>query len=412
MSDGATDQLVEGLRDLLCDLPDPVRLIDREGQPLYRNTAALVLPPEGLGHVCGVEGSGGKSSCPACRLEEVFNRGSVQRWHVVMPRSKPPGSRDYFEVTQCPIRDADGRVCCALELLRDDTVNIGLQHYLIGDAEQQRSDSERHSVQAQSLSSELGELRNTQTDYLFRDRMSALGELATSLSHEIHTPLGAILSSADLLQRTIGRLVREAGEVGEGGEGGDIKRMARKLEALQASAEVVGEGARRIHGVLRALRDFARLDESPQKQVDIHDGLESTLKLLHFRMGDRIRVIREYGEVAPLTCRPDALNQVFMNLLLNATQAIPERGEITIRTRVADGQTIVQISDTGCGIAKPDLKRIFDLGFSRRGSSGLGLPLCRKIVEVHGGSIDIESSSGEGTMFTLRLPGSAETNES
>ena len=409
MNEGPGEQWVEALSDLLADLPDPVRLVDRDGRALYRNAAALVFPPEGLGHLCSRERSGGKSSCPACRLDEVFNRGGTQRWHVVRPRSSPPGSRDYFEVTLCPIRDADGRVCCALELLRDETVNFGVQHYLIGDAEQQRRDSERHSDQAQSLSSELGELRDTQTDYLFRDRMSALGELATSLSHEIHTPLGAILSSADLLQRTIGRLAREAGEQTDGV---DLRRMTRKLEALETSAEIVGEGARRIHGVLRALRDFARLDESPQKQVDIHEGLESTLKLLQFRMGDRIRVIREYGEIAPLTCRPDALNQVFMNLLLNATQAIPERGEITIHTRSVDGQAVVQIRDSGCGIAEADLERVFDLGFSRRGSSGLGLPLCRKIVEEQGGSIQIESSPGEGTTFTVRLPASDGAAES
>jgi len=404
VGDSRSETLAALLEAFVDDLPDPVRLIDRDGRVHYRNAAALALPADGLGHVCESPISGGKNSCPGCRIEELFARGSTQRWHVMVPREDLPGTREYFEVTQCAVRDADGSICCAVETLRNETANLGLQHYLMGESEEQRNESERHAGKAKELKTALGTLRDEQTDVLSRDRVSALGQLAASLSHEIHTPLGAILSSADLLERTLDKLARG---IAEQDERTDLAALGRKLETLAESANIVCEGARRIHGVLSALRNFARIDEAPWKQVELSEGLDSTLKLLQFRMGDRIKVVRDYGNVGTVTCRPEALNQVCMNLLVNAIQAIPERGEITVRTRRESGDVVISIGDTGVGISAEDRERIFELGFTKRrsaGGSGLGLALSRKIVEDHGGSIAIESRPGGGTTFIVRIP--------
>jgi signal transduction histidine kinase len=398
------DSVARLLESLAADLPDPVRMIDRDGCVLYRNAAALAFPPEGLGHLCANEISGGPGSCPACRLEELYRRGASQRWHVVVPRDDLPGARAYYEVTLAAVRDDDGSVCCAVEMLRDETANLGLQHYLMGESEEQQNESRRQSEQTRKLESELGNLRDEQTDVLFRDRVSAMGQVAASMSHEIHTPLGALLSSADLLQRTLEKTARQ---IDEQGDAFDVAAFRRKLGALISSADVIGEGGRRIHGVLNALRNFARVDEAPWKQVELSEGLESTLKLLQFRMGDRIKIERDYGDVGPVSCRPDALNQVFMNLLQNAIQAIPEQGRITVRTRREDGDVVISIGDTGVGIAPESRQRIFESGFTRRsksGGSGLGLALSRKIVTDHGGDITVESEPGHGTTFHIRIP--------
>jgi len=251
--------------------------------------------------------------------------------------------------------------------------------------------------EAKALNSQLGELRDNQTEFLYRDRLTSLDELAAAMAHEIHTPLGAILSSSDLLLRSIQRLRG----------GGESPGDAEQLDSMVASAELVGEGARRIHGVLRALQNFSRLDEAPEKSVDLHEGLESSLQLLQHRLGDRIRIVRSYGELPCVSCRPDGLNQVFMNLLLNAVQAIPERGQIEVETTVAGKNVQVRIRDSGAGISPELLERIWELGFSTKagqGGTGLGLALCRKIVNDHGGSIEVESQPGHGTTFTVSLP--------
>jgi signal transduction histidine kinase len=397
-------ELLQSVERLFSDIPDAVRLLDRGGELLYRNAAALTLPTEGLGHLCKQEGSRG-SSCPACRIKEVLEKGVFQRWHVVYSPREQPDSEDYYEVTLCPIRDAEGRVCAVLEVLRDESANLGLQHYLIGRSERQDTEIHRRSVEAEKLveradhlSSELGSLKENQTEVLYEDRLSALGQVVAGLAHEMHTPLGAILSSSDLLQRSLDRLQSGLDE---------SDGLNSRIEALKGSAEIVGEGARRIHGVLRALLNFSRLDEAPCKRVTLEEGVESTLKILQYRMGDRIRVSRRYGVPVPITCRPDALNQVFMNLLLNAVQSIPENGEITVETGADGGQAVVRIGDNGVGMDEETRARVFDLGFSTRkksGGSGLGLPLCRRIVAKHGGTIEVDSRPGEGSTFTVRLP--------
>jgi two-component system NtrC family sensor kinase len=226
------------------------------------------------------------------------------------------------------------------------------------------------------------------------------------VAHEIHTPLGAILSSVDLIERSARRVEDSLPPAADPGAASDQARKG--LRALRSAAAIVAEGARRIEHVIRTLRLYSRLDEGEEmKEVDLRQGLESTLELLAYRLTDRIRVVREYGEIPALQCRPEALNQVFMNLLLNAVQAIPEQGEIRIRTRAQDGGVVVEIEDTGSGIPESDLPRIFQAGFTTRvrgSGTGLGLAICKRIVDDHGGTIGVDSSPGRGTTFTVRLP--------
>ena len=141
--------------------------------------------------------------------------------------------------------------------------------------------------------------------------------------------------------------------------------------------------------------------------ADLHEGIESTLTLLRHRLEERITVERRYGDLPEILCYPNRLNQVFMNVLLNAIQAIEERGTITIGTRREAGDAVVEFGDTGVGVPADRLDRIFDPGFTTKGSgvgTGLGLSISYRIVEEHRGSIVLSSEPGRGTGVTIRLP--------
>jgi signal transduction histidine kinase len=395
-------EVLRRLAAVFRDLPDAVRLLADDGSILLCNEASRTLAPDGLGHLCGNQAGDRDSSCPACQLGEVFETGAFRRWHIAVPR--PQKTDDYFEVTLCPVADEDGRVEVVLEILRDATATLGLERYLIGMAESQDLEIKKRCEEAGRLSTELGELKRSQTEILYRDRLLALSRMVAGLSHEINTPLGAMLSSADLLQRAVVRL--EAAARGIPDESASANLLA-KLGTLKSSAEVMVEGSRRIHAVVRTLRLFTRLDEAPRKMVDIHEGLETSLELLQYRIGPRSHVVRDYGELPEILCRPDALNQVFMNLLLNAVQAIEGQGEIRVSTRVEGGEALVEVADDGVGISPEDHANIFELGFTtkgQKGGTGIGLALSLRIIQDHGGSIEVYSRPSRGTKFTLRLP--------
>ncbi len=143
------------------------------------------------------------------------------------------------------------------------------------------------------------------------------------------------------------------------------------------------------------------------QMADLHEGLDSTLTLVHHELKNRVTVVKEYGEIPPVRCHPNQINQVFMNLLVNAAQAIPDKGEIRLKTFREGDMVKVQISDSGVGIPLANLEKIFDPGFTTKGvgvGTGLGLSICFKIAEDHDGGIDVESEVGKGSTFTLRLP--------
>lgn len=401
-------EVLESLDRVLGDLPDPARLIARDGNVLLRNEAARLQLPDGFGHLCAPSERGHNASCPECQVQEVLERGVFLRWHVVVPHEGPTG--DYFEVTLNPVRDGAGEIIAVLELIRDVTMSLGLEQYLIGRSERQETEirerseeSQRLAHTADSLKEELGTLKETQAEILYKDRLMALSQVVAGVAHEIHTPLGAMLSSADLLQRIIDRVH----ETLEPFDDETKQALVAKLEVLDSSASLMIEGARRIQSVVQSLRLFTRLDEAPRKSVDLHEGLESTLDLLHYRMGDRIRVERDYGELPELICRPDACNQVFMNLLVNAIQAIPGEGVIRVKTRHEEDCILIDFSDDGEGMDEEAQSRLFELGFSTKrgkGGAGIGLALSRRIVQEHGGTISVKSRPGKGTTFTVRLP--------
>ena len=185
------------------------------------------------------------------------------------------------------------------------------------------------------------------------------------------------------------------------------------LDKATSVVAISRDACQRIDQIVRTLRNFARLDESERKSADLHEGLDSTLTLAAHLLKNRITVQREYGDLPHVLCYPNQLNQVFLNLIVNAAQAVEGAGTITIRTRRADGSVVVEISDTGCGIPPENLTKIFDPGFTTKGvgvGTGLGLAICYRIVANHQGRIEVESTVGAGTTFRITLPISGPAN--
>jgi two-component system, NtrC family, sensor kinase len=231
------------------------------------------------------------------------------------------------------------------------------------------------------------------------EKMAALGLLVAGVAHEINTPMGAIHSNNDIMTRAVAKIRKRLGPQCDE----ELNRLLGILDEVCKNNEIATD---RIMKIVRSLKNFARLDEAERKTVNIHEGIESTLRILQHQLRSRIRIVKEFGDIPEIECLPNQLNQVFMNMLLNAAQAIKDRGEITVKT-YRDGNTVkVAIRDSGVGIPPEHLGKVFDPGFTTKGvgvGTGLGLSICYKIVQDHGGTIEVESSK-RGTTFTMSLP--------
>ena len=254
------------------------------------------------------------------------------------------------------------------------------------------------------------ELRDAQSRLVQTERMAAIGNLVAGIAHEINTPVGAIYSSHDTFVRGVERLSERL----QDGYTEASQRVQPVLRVIADADRVIATGTQRVTEIVRSLRNFARLDEAEMMQADLHDGLDSTLTLVHHELKNRIEVEKDYGQVPLVLCYPSRLNQVFLNLLVNASQAIEGEGRITIRTNHQGDTVSVEIQDSGRGMPEDILPHIFESGFTTKAEgegTGLGLAISRQIVDDHGGQIEVASLQGEGTTFRVILPVGGSTDK-
>jgi two-component system, NtrC family, sensor kinase len=235
-------------------------------------------------------------------------------------------------------------------------------------------------------------------------KLATLGMLVAGVAHEINTPLGAINSNHDVLRRALNKLQDIlADEVVDEHELAEVRRIVRALDSVLRVNDIAVE---RMTTLVRSLRTFGRLDRARIDWADIHEGIDSTLAILAHET-HQVEIHRDYGELPPVRCHPDQLNQVWMNLIVNAVHAMPEGGTLQITTLQRDRDVHILFTDTGRGIAPDHLERIFDPGFTTKAGRvgmGLGLLISRQVVEHHRGTITVESEVGSGTTFTIVLP--------
>jgi len=248
-------------------------------------------------------------------------------------------------------------------------------------------------------------LQQTQAELVSSARLATLGDLIRGVAHEINTPLGALSSNYDVTRRALERLqVILEDEVVDEDELVEVRKIVVAVDGVQETNAMAVD---RMVKLVKSLRTFGRPDRSEVDQVDLHEALQSTLRLLTHELSDRIRVVEEFGDLPRVECYADQVNQVFMNLLVNAAHAIRGEGTITIRTRTEGDRAVVEVEDTGVGIPEANLRRVFEPGFTTKGKRmgmGLGLLISRQIIERHGGSISVRSAEGRGTTFTVALP--------
>ncbi len=329
----------------------------------------------------------------AATFEAMTQSGQLRYSNVRLESSR--GEPKYIDVSASLITYGDNRIIQVI--CHDVTEREQLAEHLRHHAEELEQE-----VAARTL-----DLRNSQAQLVQQEKMAALGKLVAGIAHEMNTPIGTITSNADTLSRSLARLssTLQSGEVPES------VRALRPLKQVQTVLEDIARinqlACERIINIVSSLRNFARLDEADLKTADLHEALESTLTLVHHELKNRIEVEKDYGDIPAIRCHPNQINQVFMNLLVNASQAVDGKGKISIRTFREGDIVNVQFSDSGVGIPPEDLPRIFDPGFTTKGvgvGTGLGLSICFKIAQDHGGRIDVESEVGRGSTFTVRLP--------
>lgn len=235
-------------------------------------------------------------------------------------------------------------------------------------------------------------------------KMASIGRLLAGIVHEINSPIGSILSNNQVILRALER-VEEALASGDPVSLAKAKGLVGTCRSLAGVDKIACE---RIAEVVRGLKTFARVERADLRKVNLNEQIQNTLKLTHGEFKNRITVETDLGQIPPVECHASMLNQVFLNIVVNAGQAIEGAGKITVRTRREGDRVHISISDTGPGIRPENRAKIFAEGFTTKPvgvGTGLGLSISKKIVEeTHGGSLDFESQVGTGTTFHIRVP--------
>lgn len=263
-------------------------------------------------------------------------------------------------------------------------------------------------------------LKQAQSKILQQDKMASIGQLAAGVAHEINNPIGFISSNLNTLNTYVARLLDFLALLEGVSEKGlsevvtrqvQEKRRELKLEYIvrdiSSLIDESLEGTERVRRIVQDLKSFSRLDEAEEKLADINAGLESTINMVWNELKHKASVHRSLGEIPQIRCNPGQLNQVFMNLLINAANAIETFGEINVQTRKDDGHILITVSDTGFGMPKEVVERIFEPFFTTKEvgkGTGLGLSIAYDIVKKHKGEITVDSRLGQGTTFAIRLP--------
>ena len=272
----------------------------------------------------------------------------------------------------------------------------------------------------EALNSALDDLKKTQAQLIDSEKMASLGQLTAGVAHEINNPINFVSGNVKPLQRDIEDILEvlhtydkiiEAEKLENNFKA--IQELKEKIDFEFVLSEInnlldgIGEGAARTAEIVKGLRNFSRMDEHELKPANINQGLDSTLLILHNKLKQRIEIIKDYGDLPDIMCYPGQLNQVFLNILNNAQEAIEGEGSIYIKTCQEGNVVKISIKDTGKGIPEHVRKKIFDPFYTTKEigkGTGLGLSISYGIIEKHNGKIDVVSIPEKGSEFIITLP--------
>lgn len=384
---------------------DLIGISDRAGQILYMNPAGRellgVTPDEEL---------------TQDSMEQFYSAETHQQIRAVaIPHALAHGSWE-GDTTLVASDGSAVPVSQALLVHRDANGAVEFMSTIARDLRERKAAEEE-------LQAALEKLQDAQQQILQSEKLAAIGQLAAGVAHEINNPMAFIQSNLRTLESYTGTLERLLTAYDQLEEALSPEHpAAQALHGLRTEEDIdyiradLGnliseslDGAARVRQIVLDLRDFFRLDSSEWTEADLHQCLETTLNMLSNELKYRCELVRDYGNLPPVECLPSQLNQVFLNLVLNAAQAIKETGTVTVSTgyRPEEETVWVEIRDTGVGIRPSDLNRIFNPFFTTKPEgqgTGLGLPLAFRIVQAHGGTLEATSELGEGSCFRMTLP--------
>jgi len=296
-------------------------------------------------------------------------------------------------------------------------------------------ESQHHAMQEEliqknrTLDKTLKELKSTQAQILQSEKMASIGQLAAGVAHEINNPIGFISSNLEALNDYMDDLNTLLGHyqnlqeklAGDTSLSDGVKSQVQAVKEYEEQIEIdylkedipellgdCKDGTDRVGRIVGDLKSFAHPGNDKKTLIDINKGLESTLNVVYNELKYKATVTKEFGNTLRVEGFPQKLNQVFMNILVNAGHAIKEKGEIKILTETQGDKAVITISDNGCGIDQAHLSKIFDPFFTTKEigkGTGLGMNIAYNIIQEHNGTIEIESEVGKGTRFIIKLPG-------
>lgn len=265
----------------------------------------------------------------------------------------------------------------------------------------------------QEVQEQTNKIKKTQAMIVQQEKLAAIGQLSAGVAHEINNPIGFISSNLGTLRNYIGKLTRYIDSSSNGMCADALKELRNTLKIdfiVDDINDLISEsieGTERVKEIVNNLKNFSTVGGTEAKESDINEGLENTIKVIWNELKYKAKVIKNYGKLPLVTCYIHQLNQVFMNLLSNAVQAIESNGEITIKTWQDRDTVCISIADSGQGIPEENINKLFEPFFTTKEvgkGTGLGLSISHDIIQQHHGEITVESKVGKGTTFTITLP--------
>jgi signal transduction histidine kinase/DNA-binding response OmpR family regulator len=424
-------------------LPEEILTVDQKLKIVSMNRSALRRLSgdfnQYLDTPCRWLTEDGGSDFYSCRVEKMVHAclESGQKQSYLDRFVGSDGQDRIKERTAVPVKDDSGRIDQITFVSRDITKEYRHTEEIKQLNQKLKLVSSELIAKNGKLKSALENLEKTQAKMLQSEKMASIGQLAAGVAHEINNPTGFVSSNLNTLgdyQEDLSRVLADYQELKNAlkalpaGVLPDAQMaLIARVEATEEEVDIayiqedVGEligdsreGTERIKKIVDDLKQFAHPGEEKMKATDVNAGLESTLNVVNNELKYKATIVKELGEVPLVMGYPQQLNQVFMNLLVNAAQAIEKSGEIKIVTTAVDGMLDIRISDTGCGIPEENLHKIFDPFFTTKDvgeGTGLGMNIAYNIISKHNGSIRAESTVGEGTTFIINLPPSTEEED-
>jgi PAS domain S-box-containing protein len=393
----------------LAEIGNAVMITDAAGKIIWVNRSFTVLSgytnEELLGQPPRLFNSGTQDAVFFRHFWQSISAGKTWRGDIVNRRKD--GSLYTASQMVTPLFNAKGEISHYIAVLED-----------ISERKRQEIELKQNYEHLKTLNEQLA---NTQNQLLQSEKMASIGQLAAGVAHEINNPIGFVSSNLSTLKTYVDELLEVIRAYSAAdpllAEHPEINANIASIKA-QADLDFMGEdihgllkesreGISRVTRIVQDLKDFSRIDSMDWAVANLEQGLDSTLNIVMNEIRFKADIVKEYAGIPDIECLGSQLNQVFMNLLVNAAHAIDTRGTITIRTGTTSDAVWVEIADTGRGIPPENLKRIFDPFFTTKAigkGTGLGLSLAYSIVQKHHGKLEVRSEVGVGSCFRVEIP--------